>query len=740
MVRALGAFAVFVALAAPAAAATNRAGVFPVAQIDVPPGTADLATGPWANATVVNNLENLTTRAPANQLPTTARILFDRANIYVAIHAVQTGVPLVRTQTTNDIGFGVDDYVGVGIDTTGNGQAYFFETTPSGVRYQQSTESVRYRPVWVASAHETPDGWDALLAVPFSVLRTEKSPVQKWRVNIIRHIASRNENQTWAYDPIMSDGGGFPSLSDARYWPALDGVHVGSNANRPRPRAEIFGLESFGQDRDRYQQATGAFAPQGTRHVGFDANVPLTGTISFVGALAPDFSNVEVDQQTISPQEFRRGLSEYRPFFSQGANFFSPVSSSSINQAPNQLFYSPGIGPFDRGEKIEGTYGLQSIGLLNVAGAGFNDTVLGFKHALGDRTFSYSFDAVSAHHANGNLTASPFQASDFTYDAMVAGRNLKTGLVYTADYGAERGSVAGTTPRLAYRSENFLDVHKSNYEIFTSYRDIGPKWNPIDGFTNVADIRGPGSFVDLNSTPGGGGPFKRLDFFVFGDRLVDRSGAAHQSDAFANATVVFKNLLSISGGPSTSALRLYDSGASLVGYDGGYRHPVTVPFNSHNVSVGYRDGTPTPYDASYSWGPFATFDASGLPRNTYLQQYSVSSSRPLGSKYTIGAEVDGTLEEFPTADPRVRTHDGQILRRFSFGQALGNESNLSLSLRSVSGNGGFGTPGLNLAGSYHRRFANASELFINYGTPAANSTLQRVIVKYVLRLGGGAGT
>jgi len=339
------------------------------------------------------------------------------------------------------------------------------------------------------------------------------------------------------------------------------------------------------------------------------------------------------------------------------------------------------------------------------------------------------------------LTAYPFAASDVTYDAMVGGRNLRNGLVYTAEYAAENGtSIPGTTPRLAYKSENFLDVHKQNYEVFTEYRDIGPKWNPIDGFTNVADIRGPGAFFDFTGNPPKKSPLKRAEIFLFGDRLTDGSGAAHQADIFISGDLIFKNLLHLSGGPSFSSLRFYGSGTSLVGYDLGYTGGVTVPFNSHFVNVGYKDGTPTPYDFSTSWGPFETFNADGTLRPTYLRQYSLTTSRPLGQKFTLGLEYDGTLEAFPTQDPNVRAHDGQQLRRISLGEALGDESNLSVSLRSISGTGGFALPGLNLAASYHRRFHNDSELFINYGTPAAPATLQRIIVKYIFRAGSGAGT
>jgi len=67
-------------------------------------------------------------------------------------------------------------------------------------------------------------------------------------------------------------------------------------------------------------------------------------------------------------------------------------------------------------------------------------------------------------------------------------------------------------------------------------------------------------------------------------------------------------------------------------------------------------------------------------------------------------------------------------------------ANASIALRTVNGRGGFASPGTNVSAAFRRRFRNDSELFFNYGTPAAPTTLQRVVLKYVLRTGGGAGT
>ena len=718
---ALGAFTLGCGLAAPAA--TNARGSFPAIRAATPPALdARLADPVWKTALVATDLMGVTTHAPS-RVETRFSLLYDDANLYVGIVAEQRGFPITATQTANNVGFGVDDYAGIGIDPTGNGQqVYFFETTPLGTRYQQATESARYAPPWTATAARTATGWSAMLVIPLKVVR--QAGLKQWRFDFIRHIAAVNENQSWAYDAQMNDGGGnggFPQSGDVRFWPRLTDIILARSAAKRKPALELYGLTSAGSDRREFAQSSGAFSPVDVRHTGVDLTYPITGTISLVGALAPDFSNVEIDQQTIAPQEFRRSLAEYRPFFSQGANFFAPISGVSINSPPNLNFYSPNIGSFTRGLKSEGTFGNQSFGVLETRGAGFDDDVLSYKHSLPNRSFNYQATGVFTHHEAGNETFDQRAGNDATIDFVVTGRDDKTGFVYSGSYGAERGSFIAQ-PSLARKTEDFLDFHKPNYEVFVGYKDIGPSWNPVDGFTTIQDIRGPIAFVDMEGTLAPNGPFKRVGLFGYGDRFLDRSGAVHESDAGINLDVTTKNLIHLNLGPSVGVLRSYNG--SLVGYPT-YTGGVNQYYNSNGIGVGYRDGTPNPIDAGYSYGVFSNF---------FLQQVSFSTSRSIATRYTIGLEYDGTLEKFATG-----AVDGQSLRRVSFGETIGKDTNLSLSLRDISGRGGFASPGINLAGSFHRRFKNDSELFINYGTPAANSTLQRFVLKYVLRLGGGAG-
>src|SRR6202790_2397698 len=99
-----------------------------------------------------------------------------------------------------------------------------------------------------------------------------------------------------------------------------------------------------------------------------------------------------------------------------------------------------------------------------------------------------------------------------------------------------------------------------------------------------------------------------------------------------------------------------------------------------------------------------------------MSQTTTTFTRALGSA-SLSVDYAGTREK-----AHAGASDGQWLRRVSLALPLGR--------------GGDATPGRNLAASVRRRFSNGNELFVNYGTPAANTTLDRWIVKYLMRLGG----
>ncbi len=718
--------------AARVSAAENPPAEFTAARAPHPLSLDPALTDPaWATGAVPAPAYyfNLTRNERARDV-TQAHLLYDDENLYVGFRCAQAG-PIVATQTTNDIGLGLDDFVGIALDTSGNGsQVYAFETTPRGVRYQQASESERYRPRWSANGRVAEGAWSAVLIIPLAALRFSTKP-SVWRVNFVRSTALPSERYTWAYNGLMQDaatGAQWPPFSDARFWPRLTSVNVSAKRTAHVPAADIYGLASTGPGRNTYVLPDGSVVPQRARNVGLDLTYPITSTTSFVGALNPDFSNIEVDQQTIAPQEFLRQLVEYRPFFAQGAAFIeaNPYPPGGV-AASDLVFYTPNIGPFDRGAKVEGTSGNSSFGAMSFRGydatakSTFDDIAYGFKNALQDRTFQYWADGVLAHHSGAG--------HDTTTEFGVGGRNNRTGFVWQADDSLETGT------ELADHSDHslnaFVDIHKPNYELNLAYRDVGPYYAPLDGYTALADLRGPSASLNFFGSPRGP---KNAALNLYADRYTDRSGAVHEADTFMYLAATLKNGFSIDQfGPSTGVLRSYavpsgpnctGAGIATTSYSGApcYRNGATQRFNLFRAQFGYLEGTSSPVTLSFAAGPFGSI---------YLHQFMSSASRSIGTRYSLGLEYDGTYQR-SQLDGSLGS---QWLRRISFGVALGADQNLALSLRTINGSGGYALPGSNFAASFHRRYRNGNDLYIDIGTPTATSTLNRLLLKYVFHTG-----
>lgn len=737
----IAALSASIALASlPAVAAVSYPASFHAQQAPYDIRPSAFTDAAWQGGLMGSEFFNVTTRV-SSRLSTRAYVLYDQKNVYVRFECDQQHVPITALQSTNDVGFGTDDFVGVGIDTGGNGsQVYYFETTPAGVRYQAASENARYEPRWTSSARATAKGWEAILVIPLSAMRLHTGDKQFWRMNFIRGVAGTAEHLSWAWDGRMSDavGSAWPIFDDAQFWPKVQvAISSKTGAARAKPHVEIFGLASAGGNRRLFQQANQTFLTEPDRFVGADVSVPLTNTINFVGTFDPDFSNVEVDQATIAPTEFARILTEYRPFFTQGASFLSPnlLPSGPVFTPNNAVFYSPTVGPFNSGQKIEGSFGDQAFGVMHFAGhnqltnSDFSDTAYGYLHALPDQSFRYWSDGVLAHDS--------LAGSDTTAEVGTSAMNLKSGINAGIDESWEAGSYVPYLHR-AQDLNALIGVTKPNYNYAVSYQSIAPNYNPMLGFTTISDVRGFETFLfTTGSLPG----TKSVKTLTAADRLFDESGAVHQADFGFKSIVTLKNQLALTFLYHDGLLRSYATQAptqsencsspsiprsSYTGYSN-YYCPLTQAFSTLGLTLGYRDGTPSPIDVSYAEGPFG---------GVYLHQYGSSLSRQINRRVSFSIDYDGT---YASSNGMLSS---QWLRRFSLSEALGADSNVSLEYRVITGSIGVvpQPPGSNLAVSFHDMLRNGNTLYLSYGTPAASQTLNRFIVKYIFSYGGGAGT
>jgi len=704
-------------LACPARAWVDRTQSFAAVKTATPPALDASLTDPvWQTGLKMTDFFNYTTRQPAKNA-TVAYLLYDDKNLYVGIHCAQAGTAIVAAQTVDHSGVSTDDHVAFQIDTAGNGsRTYEFRANPKGIHDEYSSENARYAPDWTSIAKIFPNGdYNIMMVIPLSDIRAESTPVQRWRLDVARLVAATNDEYTWAYDPTQT------SIDNSGNWPFLTGIQIAARATRPRPHADVYGLASAGSDRRLFQNGIGQFQDNTPRSVGVDLTYPITNSLAFVGTLNPDFSNVEQDQTTIAPQEFQRQYSEYRPFFSQGAQYINSLPGVNVN-ASDIPFYTPAIGIFNHGEKIEGTIGRNSIGLLNVGGNGFDDAAMGYSYQTTDQSFDAGLEAVDANFIDPNTGN---RVHDDVRGYALVSENPHSGVLAVVKLQTDTGSFV--TDAAQAQDLNIAGGWQgAKGLVLAAYRDIGPEYAPALGFITNNDIRGPQLFGQYNGVGPKNGFVKSYSVLGGIDRFVDRSGAAHQVDTFENYSVTFKNSISATYGNTTSELGFYNVAAFPL-----YIGRQYLPFNSQGFGLDYKDGTPSPIDTSYTWGPYG---------GVFLQQMVVSTSQQFGV-YGASLDYEATIEKsMPESFPGTPALDSQWLRRVSLTRSFGKNASFALGLRSINGNGGFALPGSTLALSYHQRFRNLDELFVDYGSPAYFQTLHRLVVKFVFHTGGGTGS
>jgi hypothetical protein len=676
----------------------------------------------WREKRPVTSFTNFVTGASAGLERTEAFLYYDAQNLYVAFDCGASANRPVDSQNVDDLRARSVDFVGFQIDTSGNGtRIYEFDATPTGLRYQMSSESTRYQPAWNVAGGRSGSGYVVTMSIPLSALRADASKGNRWRINFIRHLAGSNDDYTWAYATGLSDLHG-----DPRYWRPIGAVNISRRATRPGPSAEVYALGSVGEDR-----AFSSFSAN--RSMGVDLKVPVTNTSAIVATLHPDFSNVDSDQTTIAPQEFRLRLDETRPFFAQGKNYVAPLAYPGIAATPVLLFYTPSIGVFDRGVKFEGTEGRIQYGALEAASDRFHDRAYGLQYSNAQHSIAVALQGVDAVHGT---------ATDSSLGYSVYAQNPNSGVFAGVSQIRERGAFVDQ-PGAAVASVTSFGLHDRRWNVGIGAESIGPEFAPFDAFVSNSDIQGHFATVAYTDTPSSPvSALKSYSFSYVGGVYRNWGGSRAETDSLFSASATTKSLYTLGAFADVSILGLYDEGFPV------YRGQTYQRFNTAGFSLGYRDGTATPVDASYSVGPFGVFCGGtqesavcAAPRkggavDTFVRQVDFRAERPLGKLYSVAFEYGGT-EETAIAAPLA---DSQWLRRVSVSRALGKRGSFNVLLRQISGTGGFATPGTNLSAGLNAEFKNLDRLYLEFGAPSSIRTRNRAVIKYVFHVGSGQGT
>ena len=699
---------VFVALAAlcalaavpSAARATDAAGVLNVPTLTAPPpmdpkGAADA----WKDAADAPLPWDVQHQRPSTEAAT-ARVSTDGKNLYVRFDVTQRET-LLTQQHANNVGDGTDDEVWVDLWPNGpNGFYYQFAATANGTHFQYSSENTAYAPTWDSFGAPHEGGFTVTMRIPLKIVRGTGSSAG-WRIQFVRIIRSTGERQIWTYGPAQTNG------DDLIYAGSLTGL-APAVASKAQPRLAVYALGAAGNEQGL-----------ATSRMGADISIPFTPTASFYSTIHPDFSNVEIDQQTIAPTAFARSYTEVRPFFTQGTNYFDNFDCD-VCPFIAQL-YTPAIPTPRDGYAFEGKQGPIAFAGFDAVGDGRNDGATSLRYNTPDNKWHITAQDVFANIPGG---------TDHTDTAGIQYSDSKHIDTYF-DYGSDSGTNVLAGDR-AQRYDGGAYWYTNTFGIGGSMRKLGEYYQPVDGFIQHPDIAGYAVFENklwLFNKPD---VLNSIQFGSFFDRYQGHTGGFNQTDNNVFLDVLTRNLIDVQFGVGSSYLRLSkgtftpvsQNGVTLTWHSGSFNNP------GQNENHG---SSATPTTVTWYGGRFGP----GM-LDTWLR----SSTLRVGNKATFTGEFDDTTQWLDAGGRNV-----QWLERYSYNYATGPDSSFSLGVRRIIGTAPLFDPSsppsytnaYNLSFAVHKRLPH-DELYIAYGDASQLITVPQFIIKLIHYFGAEKGT
>ena len=515
----------------------------------------------------------------------------------------------------------------------------------------------------------------------------------------MRFVQKTDDLLVWSYEEGQSNH------NDVGYAGNLSGLSAGATSARPKPRIGLFGVA---ENAARHDDGN-------TTRSGADISIPLTRTTSFVGTFHPDFSNVEQDQQSISPTVYRRFINEVRPFFGQMqlTNPFDCEVCPGVNE-----LYTPGIPTPKRGYALEGSQGPVTFNVFNAIGDRRTDNAYTAQWRNEQRTVNLGFQAVDTF-------APGFADRLTTLGAYVTDRKHK--MVYL-NYGWDRGTNVLDNAQ-AQRLDAGAAYYGTDYYFGGGIRKIGGYYNPVAGFISTPDVAGWSFDGDRTFRFKPGGWLKSAEVTGFIERYHGADGRLDRTSNDLAFTLIDKNLFRVQADTGSTYLRLSD----------GRMTPVSLA----GIALSYRSATATPTAFVYNGGRYGDGRIATFDRNTVIK---------------LGPITQLAVQAFDTvwyADAGYR--NVQWLERVALTRNISRETSFAIGLRRIIGTppavgnyfsfgsapfptgsaSFFSASNVSVAYATHRK---RDELYLVYGDASATNTKPAFIVKYVYYLGGEKGT
>lgn len=682
----------------------------PVPTLPKPPLMKGTIDNSWSSAARIPISFDFTYQRTGE--PTDVYIAQDSAALDIAFRVEQKR-PLIATQETNGPGVLNDDHVIVYLWPEGTqGFAYAFMANALGARYQTSSENTAYSPEWTATARRTLFGYIVTMRIPFSVIRSAGS--HNWHAQFARITAADNGEEVWAHARTQR------TASEEAFSGVLTGIqsiHKTEAMHKNQARVQMYALGEMASP-----SAGGS-----TSRLGVDLSVPVTQTSSFVATLHPDYSDVEIDQQTIAPTAFARQYSEVRPFFTQTTPNFN--EHTGCTNCPITL-YSPSIPAFKDGYAYEGAAGPVSFAMFNADGYQRDDNAQTLNYNISSPAYSYGANLQRVAMTEAGLV-------DTTTTLDAGYENRLSHLVAYINTGGDRGSNVQDPNSGNYIEYGTGYTSRTTSAVFTM-QDIGAQFNPIDGYVQQSDINGYIFVGQHTKVFSKSTVIQDITGILAEGRYNDHKGNLAQTDAQGEINLDFRDQLSAHILTSSNGVRTVA---------GEY-----LPFNDNGFFLGYKTQTSTPTRIEYDAGAYY---------HGNLRSWSYATTLPVAHSVTLSLEAD---ENYYASSILGEPFSKQWLERGSVDWQISRYASLDIGIRRIIGRnlpnafqvpdditpsspfGEYNGPNpfdfvdaSNASTAFHFLVGH-NEIYAAYGDPNSLATSPTFILKWIRYVGADKGT
>jgi len=284
----------------------------------------------WEKAEIATDFINWQPEAGTKpDFTTEVKIVYDDDALYMGAIMHANSRTDVQTQLTARDQVGNTDFIGILIDTYGNGtQGFEFLLCATGVQFDANVddsggENSDWSEVWYSAVDVTDNGWTAELRIPYSAIRFPSKDIQEWRINILRSIPSTGQKCSFQYiDPEVS---GF--VNQTAY---LKGI---SNIKAPI-RLSLSPYVTGYVQQNKTPGGDPASSTSYSYNGGLDLKYGISDAFTLDMTLIPDFGQVQSDDQVLNLSPFEVRFAENRQFFTEGVDLFTKAD----------LFYSRRVG------------------------------------------------------------------------------------------------------------------------------------------------------------------------------------------------------------------------------------------------------------------------------------------------------------------------------------------------------------------------------------------------------------